>query len=224
VEIGHIWETVGRRMTESKQQAPHFYVTMRVDMDEAIQVRQWLNSSRPEDRQISLNDIVVKACAVALVKHPMINSSYLEGAKIEIHESVNIGIAVAIPDGLVAPVVKNCERKTLSAISDEARELIRRTRSGDIRPEDYSNGTFTVSNLGMYGVDEFSAIIVPPQAAILAVGAATPAPVAVDDAVEIRNRMKMTVSADHRVTDGARVAEFMRDLKQILESPMSLLE
>ncbi|HPP74178.1 MAG TPA: dihydrolipoamide acetyltransferase family protein [Armatimonadota bacterium] len=224
ITLNNIWQTVGRRMTESKQQAPHFYVTLEVDMDEAIRMREMLNSVRPEGKQISINDIVVKACAAVLVKHPTINASYIEGNKIRIHDSVNIGIAVALPDGLISPVVRNCESKSLTAISDEARDLIQRTRSGEIRPEEYSGATFTVTNLGMYGVDEFSAIIVPPQAAILAVGAAIPQPTVVDGKVEIKNRMKMTVSADHRVVDGARVAEFMRDLKRTLEQPITLLE
>lgn len=224
ITIGRIWETVGRRMTESKQQVPHFYVTMEVDMGEALQVREWINKGRDETRQISVNDIVLKACAVTLVKHPTINASYNGDNKISLHSEVNIGIAVALPDGLVSPVVRNCERKSLSVISDEARDLIARTRKGEIRPQEYSGATFTVTNLGMYGVEEFSGIIVPPQAAILAVGAALAKPVAADDAIEIRHMMKITISGDHRVTDGARVAEFMRDIKRALESPMTLLE
>jgi pyruvate dehydrogenase E2 component (dihydrolipoamide acetyltransferase) len=224
ITIGRIWETVGRRMTESKQQAPHFYVTMEVDMEEAIRVRQWMNSNRPESHQISLNDIIIKACAIALVKHPMINASYIGENKIQMHDSINIGIAVAVKEGLIAPTIHNCEQKSLSTISEEARDLINRTRNGEIKPEEYSGATFTVTNLGMYGVEEFSAIIVPPQAAILATGAATPQPVVLDGKIDIRNRMRITISADHRVTDGARVAEFMRDLKQALEQPMTLLE
>lgn len=224
ITIGRIWETVGRRMTESKQHIPHFYVTMEVDMSEALQMREWLNKSRDETRQVSVNDIVLKACAVTLIKHPTVNASYNGDNKISLHSEVNIGIAVALPDGLISPVVRNCERKSLSVISDEAKDLIVRTRRGEIRPEEYSGATFTVTNLGMYGVEEFSAIIVPPQAAILAVGAAQAKPVVMDDTIEIRHIMKITVSADHRVTDGARVAEFMKDLKQALESPMGLLE
>ena len=211
-------------MTESKQHIPHFYVTMEVDMSEALQMREWLNKSRDETRQVSVNDIVLKACAVTLIKHPTVNASYNGDNKISLHSEVNIGIAVALPDGLISPVVRNCERKSLSVISDEAKDLIVRTRRGEIRPEDHSGATFTVTNLGMYGVEEFSAIIVPPQAAILAVGAAQAKPVVMDDTIEIRHIMKITVSADHRVTDGARVAEFMKDLKQALESPMGLLE
>lgn len=224
VEVGNIWQTVGRLMTESKQQAPHFYVTMEIDMDEAIKVRQLINSTRHVDKQISLNDMIMKACALTLVKHPLLNASYSENGTIEMHDHINIGVAVAIPNGLIAPTIRNCEQKSLTAIADETRELIHKTRTGTIRPEEYSGATFTISNLGMYGVEEFSAIIVPPQAAILAVGAAAPIPVAVDDTVKIKNMMRITVSGDHRVTDGARVAEFMRDLKQILEQPMSLLE
>lgn len=224
MEVGHIWQVVARRMTESKQQAPHFYVTIEADMDEALQLRKWLNSGRPEDRQISVNDIVIKACAVTLLRHPTINASYAEENRIELHDAINIGIAVALPNGLIAPVIRNCERKSLSVISEEARELIARTREGKITPQDYEGGTFTISNLGMYGVDEFIAIINPPQAAILAVGAAMPKPVVMDDTIEIRNRMRLTCSGDHRVTDGARVAEFLRDLKEALEQPWNLLE
>ncbi|MEN6373141.1 MAG: dihydrolipoamide acetyltransferase family protein [Armatimonadota bacterium] len=222
--VGRIWESVGKRMTESKQQTPHFYVTTEVDMDEALRVREWMNKSRPEDHQISVNDIIVKACAIALVKHPIINASYGGDNKITLHPEVNIGIAVAIPEGLITPVVRNCEKKSLSTISDEAKDLVARTRSGQIRPEEYSGGTFTVTNMGMYDVEEFSAIIVPPQAVILAAGAATPKPVAVDNSIEIRHMMRITASADHRVADGARVAEFLKDVKQSLESPMTLLE
>ncbi|MEN6520343.1 MAG: dihydrolipoamide acetyltransferase family protein [Armatimonadota bacterium] len=222
--VGKIWESVGKRMTESKQQAPHFYVTIEVDMDESLRIREWMNKSRPENHQISVNDIILKACAIALVKHPTINASYGGGNKIALHPEINIGIAVAIPEGLITPVVRTCEKKSLSAISDEAKDLVARTRSGQIRPEEYSGGTFTVTNMGMYDVEEFSAIIVPPQAVILAAGAATPKPVAVDNSIEIRHMMRITASADHRVTDGARVAEFLRDVKQALESPMNLLE
>jgi pyruvate dehydrogenase E2 component (dihydrolipoamide acetyltransferase) len=224
LEIGKIWQVVGERTQASKQQAPHFYVTMEVDMEEALQMREWLNASRPEERQVSVNDIVVKACAVALQKHPTLNSSWVDESHIRVHDTVNIGIAVALPNGLVVPVVRNCEQKTLSAIADDARDLIARTRAGTIRPEDYEGGTFTVSNLGMYGVDEFVAIINTPQSAILAVGAAMPKAVVKDGELVARNTMRMTVSGDHRVTDGARVAEFMRDLKRLLEQPVALLE
>ena len=224
VEIGNIWRTVGKRMQESKQQAPHFYVSMEIDMDEAMQIRRMMNEGRPEDKPITVNDIIVRACALALAKHPMLNASYTQDGTIEVHKSINIGIAVAIPEGLIAPTVHDCQRKSLTAISDESRELIRKTRNGEIRPEEYSGATFTVSNLGMYGVNEFTAIIVPPQAAILAVGAAMPVPVVVDGAIEIRTRMIVTVSADHRVTDGARVAEFLKDLKHYLENTVMLVE
>lgn len=224
VEIGNIWRTVGKRMQESKQQAPHFYVSMEIDMDEAMQIRRMMNEGRPEDKPITVNDIIVRACALALAKHPMLNASYTQDGTIEMHKSINIGIAVAIPEGLIAPTVHDCQRKSLTAISDESRELIRKTRNGEIRPEEYSGATFTVSNLGMYGVNEFTAIIVPPQAAILAVGAAMPVPVVVDGAIEIRTRMIVTVSADHRVTDGARVAEFLKDLKHYLENTVMLVE
>lgn len=224
LEVGNIWKTVARRMTESKQQVPHFYVSMQVDMDEAIMVRKWLNDARREDRQISLNDMIIKACALALVKHPTLNASYQEDGIIQMHDTINIGVAVAIPDGLIAPVVRDCQMKSLTAISDDTRELIHKTRQGTIQPEEYTGATFTISNLGMYGVEEFSAIIAPQQSSILAVGAAMPVPVAVEDQVVIKNLMKITVSGDHRVTDGARVAEFMRDLKQILEQPMLLVE
>ncbi len=224
LDIGSIWQVVGKRTQESKQQAPHFYVTMQADMEEALKMREWINASRAPERQLSVNDIVVKACAVALLKHPTLNSSLIDQGHIKIHDTIDIGIAVALPNGLVAPVVRNCERKTLSLISDEARELVAKTRSGNIRPENYEGGTFTVSNLGMYGVDEFIAIINPPQSAILAVGAAMPRPVVHDGELSVRNTMRLTVSGDHRATDGARVAEFLRDLTKLLEQPMALIE
>lgn len=224
LQIGKVWQVVARRMTESKQHAPHFYVTIEADMEVAIALRNSLNASRPEDHHISLNDLVVKACAVALQQHPTLNASYIDESHIEVYGEINIGIAVALSDGLIAPVIRRCESKSLTEIADESRELIRRTRDGSITPNDYEGGTFTISNLGMYGVDEFVAILNPPQAAILAVGAAAPKPVVVDDRVEVRNRMRMTASGDHRVTDGARVAEFLRDLKQLIEQPFALLE
>lgn len=224
MEVGRIWQVVGKRMTESKQQAPHFYVTIEADMDEALRMRKWFNESRPEDRQISVTDIIVKACALALVNHPTVNAAYVDENAIELHGAINIGVAVALPNGLIVPVIRNCEIKSISEIAADAKQLIAKTRSGKIQPQDYEGGTFTVSNLGMYGTDEFVAIINPPQAAILAVGAALPKPVVIDDKIEIRNRMRLTASGDHRVVDGARVAEFLRDLKQILEQPMRLLE
>ncbi len=224
VPIGRIWETVAKRMTESKTTTPHFYVSTSVIMDEALRIRERINSTREPDQKISVNDIVIKAAAMSLAKHDVMNASYEEGYRIKMHDSINIGIAVALPDGLITPVVRDCANKSLSDISSEARDLINRARQGEIRPDEYSGATFSITNLGMYEVDEFQAIIVPPQAAILAVGAAIPQPVVVDDEVKIRKKMRLTVSADHRVVDGARVAEFLRDLKHALEHPMTLLE
>ncbi len=221
--LSRMWQTIGRRMTESKQQAPHFYVTIEVDMEGAMALRQQLNTMLPEDEKISVNDLIVKAAAVALKDFPNLNASFA-GEEIHIHNRINIGIAVAREAGLLTTVVKDCDQKPLTQIAREARELISRARAGRMRPEDMLGGTFTVSNLGMFDVEDFVAIINPPQAAILALGAVKRMPVVNEDGeLTVSTRLKATISADHRVTDGAEAARFLQAFKAVLEQPMRLM-
>ena len=215
--------TIARRMTESKQQAPHFYVTMDVDMAAAMALRSQLNQVASDEDKTSVTDLIVKACALVLSRFPRINASFA-GDEIRISQHINIGLAVALERGLITTVLKHCDRKPLLQISREARESVERARQGHMSADDMVGGTFTISNLGMYGVEEFSAIINPPQAAILAVGGVRQAAVVdADGKLSVGVRMKITLSADHRVTDGAEAASFLGELKGILEQPVRLL-
>ena len=221
--LSPIRRTTGRRMVESKQQAPHFYVAVEVDMEAAMGLREQLNALLPEGERISVNDLVVKAAAIALQKFPRINASFA-GEEIRIHDQVNVGIAVARDVGLLTTVIRDCDKKSLGQIARDARELVGRAREGRMRAEDMVGATFTISNLGMFDVESFIAIINPPQAAILAVGAVKRVPaVTVDGQLAAGTRMKATISADHRVTDGAEAARFMQAFKAVLERPMQLV-
>jgi pyruvate dehydrogenase E2 component (dihydrolipoyllysine-residue acetyltransferase) len=216
-------QTIGRRMVESKQQAPHFYITMDVNMAAAMELRAQLNAILPEEGKVSVNDLVIKAAAIALRQFPKINASFA-GNEIRVQNPVHIGIAVARETGLLTVVVRDCDLKTPVQIASEAREVIGRAREGRMKPDDMVGGTFTISNLGMFDVDDFCAIINPPQAAILAVGAVKRVPVVdADGALAVGTRMKMTISADHRVTDGAEAARFLQAVKAALEQPMRLM-
>ncbi len=216
---------IAERTTLTKQTVPHFYVTMDIDMTEAMALRERLNAALPEEApKLSVNDFVTKACALALARYPQVNALY-QNERIYPSSEIHIGIAVALPDGLILPVLRHCERKTLRQISQETRQLVERARAGRLTPEEYSGATFSISNLGMYGVDEFIAIINPPAVAILAVGAVQKQPVVLaDDTIAVRQRMKVTLSADHRALDGAVAAEFLRELKRILENPYQIVE
>lgn len=213
-------ESIAKRLSRSNVEAPHFFLTVEVNMGNAIAFRESLNSYDGENR-ISFNDIIVKACAVALQKHPEVNATFMQD-KIRMFGDVHIGVAVAIDDGLITPVVRDVEKKGLRDISLESKDLAARARARKLKPEDYSGSTFTVSNLGMFGVDEFTAIINPPEAAILAVGSIVEKPVVEDGQIKIGKRMRMTLSSDHRVVDGALAAMFMQTVKKILENPASL--
>jgi len=223
VELSRIRRTVARRMAESKRTIPHFYVTTRVKMDEALNLRQKLNQLREGRVKIGLTDMIIKACAIALTKHPDLNSSFQE-EKLVRHPHANIAVAVALDEGLIAPVVPECESKSLSQIAEKTDELVEKARTGRIRPEEYSGATFTISNMGMFDVEEFQAVVVPPECAILAVGTIYPTPVVVEDAVEVAQMAKLTISADHRVTDGAGAARFLQEVKKALENPVLLLD
>jgi pyruvate dehydrogenase E2 component (dihydrolipoamide acetyltransferase) len=216
-------QTIGRRMAESKQQAPHFYITMEVDMAAAMELRAGLNAVLPEDGKVSVNDLVIKAAAIALRQFPKVNASFA-GDEIRIHNAVHVGIAVARETGLLTVVVRDCDLKSPPQIAREAREVIGRARDGRMKPDDMVGATFTISNLGMFDVEDFCAIINPPQAAILAVGAVKRVPVVdAEGALAVGSRMKMTISADHRVTDGAEAARFLQAVKAALEQPMRLM-
>lgn len=216
-------QTIARRMTESKQQAPHFYITMEVDMEAALALRQQLNELLPQSEAISLNDMIIKAAAVALKQFPNINASFA-GNEIHIYNHINIGIAVAREAGLVTTVLRDCDQKSLAQIARESRESIARAREGRMRAEEMVGGTFNISNLGMFGVEDFSAIISPPQAAVLAIGAVQKIPVVNEEGqIVVGARMKVTISADHRVTDGAEAARFLQAFKQALEQPLRLV-
>jgi pyruvate dehydrogenase E2 component (dihydrolipoamide acetyltransferase) len=222
VPLNRMRQAIARRMTESKTTAPHFYVTVEINMTEALRMREQLNAVASEAEKVSVNDLVVAAAARTLNQFPNLNASYRDGA-LERHSQVNIGVAVALEDGLLTPVLHDADKKSIRAIADESKQLSERAKSNKLRAEDLTGSTFTVSNLGMFGVDEFIAIINPPEAAILAVGSATKQPVVQDDQVRIAPMMKATISVDHRVADGAQAARFMAAFRKSLENPMNLL-
>lgn len=219
--LSPIRKTIGRRMAESKQQAPHFYVTMAIDMAAAMALRKQLNELVEE--KISVNDLILKACALALRDFPHLNASFA-GEELHIHDEINIGIAVARENGLITTVVHNCDQKSLAQVAHESAEVIGRAREGRMRPEDMIGSTFTVSNMGMFGIEDFVAIINPPNAAILAVGTIQRIPVYNEEGQVVpATQMKVTLSADHRVTDGAEAAEYLVRFKEILEQPLRLM-
>jgi len=215
-------QTIAKRMTASKQSVPHFYVTSEIDMVEALALRAKLNALVDEAGKISVNDMVVKAAALALTKFPVLNASYGDNIIVR-HGVVNMGIAVAMEQGLITVVVSDADRKPLSHIAREARDIATRAKNGKARPEELQGSTFTVSNLGMFDVEEFVAIINPPEAAILAVGSVKDVPVVKNGQVVPGKTMKVTISADHRVTDGAEAAKFLQEVKKNLEEPLKLL-
>jgi pyruvate dehydrogenase E2 component (dihydrolipoamide acetyltransferase) len=222
VSLNRMRKTIARRMTESKTTAPHFYITVEINMDDAMKMREQLNGLAPETERISVNDLIVAAAGRTLARFPALNASYRDG-NLEMHSRVNIGIVVALEDGLIPPVVRDADKKPLKGIAAESRALTERARAGKLRSDDLGGGTFTVSNLGMFDVDEFIAIINPPEAAILAVGAVTRRPVAAAGEVRISSLMKTTLSVDHRVADGAQAGRFMQEFKKLLENPVNLL-
>lgn len=218
--VSQMRKVIARRLAESLFTSPHFYLTMSVDMDNAIQARTRINEFASV--KISFNDIVLKAVAVALKQHPNVNSSWL-GDKIRYNEHINIGVAVAVEDGLLVPVVRFADGKSLSHISAEVKDFAQRAKSKKLQPSDWEGSTFTISNLGMFGIDEFTAIINPPDACILAVGGIQQVPVVKNGMVVPGNVMKLTLSCDHRVVDGATGAAFLQTLKALLEEPVRLL-
>ena len=221
IPLSPIRAAIARQMTQSKAPVPHFYITTEIAMERAAALRAELQAL-PGAPKVSFTDVVVRACAVTLQKHPGVNASFT-GDAIRRHRAAHIGIAVAVEDGLITPVLRDCDAKSLFQIAAESRDLIERTRGRKLRQQELSGATFSVSNLGMFPVDEFNAIINPPEGAILAVGAIVEKPVVVDGQLAVGTRMRVTLSADHRVMDGAMGARFLADLKAALEAPLALL-
>ena len=221
VPVSQMRKTIARRLSESLFTAPHFYLTLEMDMARALSVREAINKRIAPDK-ISFNDLVIKACAVALKQHPKVNSSWL-GDRIRYNEHVHIGVAVAVDEGLLVPVVRFADGKPLRTIGNEMRDLAKRAKDKKLQPSDWEGNTFTISNLGMFGIDEFTAIINPPDACILAVGGIMKKPVVKDGVIVIGHTMKVTLSCDHRVVDGATGAAFLNTVKSLLEEPALLL-
>jgi pyruvate dehydrogenase E2 component (dihydrolipoamide acetyltransferase) len=212
-------QITAQRTTEAHQTIPHFYLTMEIDMEEALALRQRLNQL-DESLRVSVNDLIVKACAVAIEQHPIVNATYQNGQLVH-PNGVHIGIAVAVEQGLLVAVLRHCEGKSLRRIAQESQSLIQKAREGKLLPDEMMGNTFTVSNLGMFGIEQFTAIINPPASAILAVGATKRVPVVQEDgSIVARQRMKVTLSCDHRVLDGAVGAQFLQTLRQVLENPL----
>ncbi|HCP41375.1 MAG TPA: pyruvate dehydrogenase complex dihydrolipoamide acetyltransferase [Cryomorphaceae bacterium] len=218
--VSQMRKVIAKRLSESKNTAPHFYITMDIDMDNAIAARKTMNAGG--DVKISFNDLVVKSCALALKKHPIINSAWL-GDSIRQSDHIHIGVAVAIEDGLLVPVLRHADQMPLSSISANVKELAGKAKDKKLQPSDWEGNTFTISNLGMFGVEEFTAIVNPPDAAILAVGGIKQVPVVKDGLVVPGNVMKVTLSCDHRVIDGASGAAFLQSVKAFLENPVTML-
>lgn len=218
--ISQMRKTIAKRLAESKFTAPHFYLTISVDMDAAIDARKILNSE--SDVKISFNDLVVKAVSRALKKHPEVNSSWLEDV-IRTNYDINVGVAVAVDDGLLVPVVRNADVKSLEVISSEVKDFALRAKNKELQPSDWEGNTFTISNLGMFGIDQFTAIVNPPDSCILAVGGIQSVPVVKDGQVVPGNVMKLTLSCDHRVVDGAKGSAFLNSLKNFIEAPVKMM-
>ena len=216
-----IRKVIAKRLVTSLGPVPHFFLTTEIEMDRAAEMRKGINALDP-DLKISVNDIIIKVAAAALRRHPEVNASF-QGNFIRYYEHADIGVAVAIEDGLITPVVRSADQKALSEIAGEVRELAERARSRRLKPEEYTGASFSISNLGMFGIDEFTAVINPPEGAILAIGAMSAKPVVRDNEIVIRQIMRVTMSCDHRVIDGATGAKFLQTFKKILENPLYLV-
>jgi pyruvate dehydrogenase E2 component (dihydrolipoamide acetyltransferase) len=220
VPVSQMRKTIAKRLSESKFTAPHFYLTMEIDMSNIIEAREGINEFAKA--KISYNDLVIKACASSLRKHPKVNSAWL-GDKTRINHHVHIGVAVAVDEGLLVPVVRFADQKTLTQIGSEVKEFASKAREKKLQPSDWEGNTFTISNLGMFGIDEFTAIINPPDACILAVGGIREVPVVKNGVIVPGNRMKVTLSCDHRIVDGVAGSAFLQTLKFLIENPAVLL-
>ena len=215
-------QTIARRMAQSKREAPHYYVTVDIDMSEAENIRHEMNDLHRNEIHVSVNDLIVKATAIALTRHPQFNALVVDET-VQQHDAINVCIAIALDDGLIAPAILDCQNKSLTEISAAGRDLAERAKTGALRVDEYSAGTFTVSNLGAFDVETLIAIIQPPQTAILGAGSVREVPVVRNGAIVAGRLMKVALSADHRVTDGAQGAKFLNEIRHLLEKPVSLL-
>jgi pyruvate dehydrogenase E2 component (dihydrolipoamide acetyltransferase) len=215
-------QVIAERLTASTQSIPMFYLTVEIVMDNVLALRKQMNATVSEDQKISVNDIIVKAAAMSLVRHPFVNASFQDKV-IRFYEDADIGVAVAIEDGLITPVIRGANKKGIAQISAEIKEMAGRAKAKKLQPEEYTGATFSISNLGMFGIEQFTAIINPPEAAIIAVGGAKETAVVRDGQVVVKNIMKVTMSCDHRVVDGATGAKFLQTLTQMLENPAMML-
>ena len=220
VPVSQMRKVIAKRLSESKFTAPEFYLTMEINMDKAVESRAKLNDISPV--KISFNDMVLKACALALKQHPKVNSSW-QGDTIRVNHHVNIGVAVAVEEGLLVPVVRFADQKSLSTIAGEVKDFAKKAKDKKLQPSDWEGSTFTISNLGMFGIEEFTAIINPPDSCILAIGAINQVPIVKDGQIKIGNIMKVTLTCDHRVVDGASGAAFLQTLQGLLEEPLRML-
>ena len=221
-DLSRMRQAIASVTSGSKREAPHFYVAVDIDMTSAMSLRRDINDELPASSRVSVNDLIVKASALAIGKHPKFNS-FFRGDHLQMNPSINVGIAIALESGLIVPGIPQCESKTLAQIAAASRDLVDRANNGTLQAEEYTGTTYSVSNLGMFDVDSFTAIIFPPHAAILAVGAVKEQPVARDGQLAIAEIMKATLSVDHRVADGAEAAQFLMEIKRLLEKPVSLL-
>ena len=223
VSLSQMRKTIAKRLTQSIGPVPHFFLTVEIDMTQAMELRKRINERFADQGiKVSPNDLTIKAVAMALLRHPWVNASWT-GDAIRQYDAVHIGVAVAVDEGLITPVVRDAHRKGITEIATEVKELAGRAREKKLKPEEYTGSTFSISNLGMFGIEEFTAVINPPEAAILAVGAAADKVVVENGEMVIRNRMRVTLSCDHRVVDGATGAQFLQTLKANLEDPMMMV-
>ncbi len=222
VELSRMRQAIARVTVDSKREAPHFYVTAEIDMTKAMSFRRDINDALDAEQRVSVNDLVVKASAIAIGRHPKFNSFFRDD-HLQMNASINVGIAIALESGLIVPGINNCGGKSLVEVATASRDLVSRANSGTLRNEEYSGTTFSVSNLGMFDVDSFTAIIFPPHAAVLAVGTVKEQPVVRDGELAVAQIMKATLSTDHRVADGAEAAQFLVEIKKLLENPVSLM-
>ncbi len=222
IELSRMRQAIARVTVDSKREAPHFYVTAEMDMTKAMSLRRDINDELDAEKRVSVNDFIVKASAIAIGRHPKFNSFFRDN-HLQMNASINVGIAIALESGLIVPGINGCESKSLVEIAAGSRDLVSRASGGTLRNEEYSGTTFSVSNLGMFDVDSFTAIIFPPHAAVLAVGTVKEQPVARDGELAVAQIMKATLSVDHRVADGAEAAQFLMEIKKLLENPVSLV-
>jgi pyruvate dehydrogenase E2 component (dihydrolipoamide acetyltransferase) len=222
VPLTQIRKTIAKRLAASIGPIPHFFLTTEVDMERAAEARDALNRQLGDQGKVSFNDIVIKAVAIALTKHRACNA-WFQDDHIRYWNEVHIGMAVAVEDGLITPVIRDADRKTLAEIGTEARELAQRARNRRLKPDEYTGATFSVSNLGMFDIDQFTAVINPPESGIVAIGSIVAKAVPDGDHVVVRRRMRVTMSCDHRVIDGATGAQYLKTLKQMLENPLAML-